>query len=206
MFDTKEKKERALGTKLFLKAERCSSAKCATIRRPHRPGIHGKSRRRGPTEVGRQLQEKQKIRFSYGVKESYLRRIFARAIASPEITGKVVISLLERRLDNVVYRLGLALSRAVGRQLVGHGHITVNGRKVIVPSFEVKKGDVIGIRSQSQNHPLFHDLEMTLKKQEPPQWLELDKDKKRGKVITLPQEGGAAFNVDSVVDYYIKRM
>lgn len=206
MFDTRERKERALGTKLFLKAERCSSAKCATIRRPQRPGIHGKARRRAPSEVGKQLLEKQKIRFSYGIKEAQLRNIFSKAISSPNVTGHMVIALLERRLDNVVFRLGLAPSRAVGRQLAGHGHFMINGRKVTIPSYQVKIGDVISIRPQSQKHPAFQDLEMTLKKYDPPQWLEMNKDKKEGKVVALPQGVEAVFDVDSVVDYYVKRM
>lgn len=205
MFDTREKKERALGVKLFLKAERCGSAKCATVRRPYRPGAHGK-KRRPLSEVGRQLSEKQKIRFSYGIREAQLRRLFSRAAASSNITSQMIIALLERRLDNIVYRLGLAPSRSVARQLVGHGHFMVNNRKVTIPSYEVGLGDVVSIRPQSRNHPAFGDLEIRLKKYEPPQWLELNKNEKEGKMTAVPQGEDASLNVDLVVDYYAKRV
>lgn len=208
MFNTSEKKERALGTKLFLKADRCNSPKCAAVRRPQqRPGVHGKARRRAPSEVGKQLHEKQKIRFTYGVSESQLRQVFAKATSGSGVTGEVMIGLLERRLDNVIYRLGLAPSRAVARQLVGHGHFIINKRKITIPSYEVKKGDIIAIKPSSQNHLAFKDLEMTLKKYDSPQWLDLDKEKKEGKVITLPTVvEEETFDVDLVVDYYVKRM
>lgn len=205
MFNTREKKERSLGTKLFLKAERCNSPKCVTIRRPTRPGLHGKARRRGVgSEFASQLREKQKIKFSYGIREDYLEKIFTRAARNPGITGQMIISYLERRLDNVIFRLGLAPSRSVGRHLVGHGHIMVNGQRVDIPSFEVKTGNVVSIRPQSKDHPAFKDLANRLKQYEPPVWLSFDKEKFEGKVLSEPKDYDIPFDVNLVVDYYSK--
>lgn len=205
MYGIKEKKERALGTKLFLKGERCNSPKCAAVRKPYRPGVHGKSRRRRVlSEMGLQLQEKQKIRFSYGLREAQMRRIMEKAFKSRGVTGEMIISILERRLDNVVYRLGFARSRSIGRQLVSHGHFLVNGRKVTTPAYEVKVGDVISIRPQSQNNPLLLELKEELKKYDQPIWLKLDKEKIEGEVASLPKDFEMPFNVSKVVDYYSK--
>lgn len=204
MFNTKEKKERSLGVKLFLKPHRCSSPKCVTVRRPTRPGVHGKARRRAPSEFGQQLMEKQKIRFAYGIREAQMRRVFAAASKHKGITGEMIISFLERRLDNVVYRIGLAPSRSVGRQLIGHGHIMVNGKKVTIPSYEVKVNNIITIRPQSKDHLLFKDLAERLKQYEPPVWLVLDRERLEGKVISLPKDFEIPFDVNLVVDYYSK--
>jgi small subunit ribosomal protein S4 len=204
MFNTKEKKERSLGTKLFLKAHRCSSPKCVIIRRPKRPGSHGGDRRRALSEFGQQLREKQKIQFTYGVRETYLKKIFGLAAKNPGVTGPMIIGFLERRLDNAVFRLGFAPSRSVARQLVSHGHILVSGRKVTIPSFQVKTGDTIVIRPQSANHPLLKDLKTNLAKYEPPVWLGLDKEKLEGRVVSLPKDFEIPFDVNLVVDYYSK--
>lgn len=204
MFQTKEKKERSLGVKLFLKPHRCASPKCVTVRRPTRPGVHGKSRRRPLSEFGEQLKEKQKIQFSYGLREAQMRRVFHEALRNPSVTGVMILTLLERRLDNVVYRLGLAPSRSVGRELVSHGHIQVNGRRVDIPSFRVKAGDTISIRPQSKDQAAFKDLSTTLAKYEPPSWLSLDKEKLEGKVVSLPKDFDEAFDLSKVVDYYSK--
>lgn len=206
MFNTKEKKERALGAKLFLKGERCSSPKCAMVRKPYRPGVHGKTYRRSISEVGRQLIEKQKIRLTYGLKESQLKKIFRKAITRRKVISQEVISLLERRLDNTVYRLGFAPSRAVARQVINHGHILVNGRKVNIPSYEVKVGDNISINPKSLNSSIFKDLETSLKKYEPPEWLVLDKEKKTGKVKSLPKDAELIFDINLVVDHYSKKL
>ncbi|HEY4499627.1 MAG TPA: 30S ribosomal protein S4 [Candidatus Paceibacterota bacterium] len=203
MFNTTEKRERSLGTKLFLKGGRCLSQKCATIRRPHRPGMHGK-RRRSVSEVGEQLMEKQKIKYSYGIRESQMQKIFNQAAKHKGVTGDRILQILEQRLDNVVFRLGFALSRSIGRQLVGHGHITVNGRKVTIPSFSVRIGDRIAIRELSKDHPIFKELSVNLKKFEPPVWLSLDQDKMEGKVVGVPQGIDQLFDVNMVVDYYSK--
>jgi len=204
MLKVKEKKERALGVKLFLKAERCNSPKCAFVRRPYYPGVHGQRRRSAPSDFSRQFQEKQKIRFSYGVNESQMKRIFSRAAKNPGITSQMIISFLERRLDNVIYRGGLAPSRFVARQFVSHGHFLVNGRRLTIASYEVKVGDLITIRPQSQNHPSFQEFDLVLKKYEPPVWLSLDKEKHELKVIALPKDLDLPFNANLVIDYYSK--
>ncbi len=203
MFNTQEKKERALGTKLFLKAHRCNSPKCATIRRPSRPGLHGKARHT-TSEFGQQLNEKQKIKVSYGIRESQMRRIFSVASKNPGVTGTMMVQMLERRLDNVLYRMGFAESRSIGRQLAGHGHIMVNGRKVTIPSYLVKVGDVISIRPESKNSPQFKDLAERLKKYDAPVWVSVDPDKLEGKLVSLPKDFEVPFDVNLVVDYYSK--
>ncbi|OGY63816.1 MAG: 30S ribosomal protein S4 [Candidatus Harrisonbacteria bacterium RIFCSPLOWO2_02_FULL_41_13b] len=204
MFPTKEKKERSLGVKLFLKPERCNSPKCVTVRRPQHPGLHGKMFRRQLSEFGLQLKEKQKIRFTYGIRERHFRKIFQSAAKNPGVTGQMIFHILEKRLDNVVYRLGLAPSRSVARQLVGHGHIMVNNRKVTIPSFQVKVGELISIRQQSKEHPAFKELANSLKKYDPPIWLAMDSEKFQGKVLSEPKDLEIPFDVNLVVDYYSK--
>jgi len=204
MFPTKEKKERSLGVKLFLKPERCNSPKCVTVRRPQRPGLHGKMFRRQLSEFGSQLKEKQKIRFTYGIRERHFRKIFQSAAKNPGVTGQMIFHILEKRLDNVVYRLGFAASRSVARQLVGHGHIMVNNRKVTIPSFQVKVGDIVFIRPQSREHSVFKDLINNLKKYEPPIWLAMDQEKLQGKVLSEPKDLEIPFDANLVVDYYSK--
>ena len=205
MFNTREKKERSLGTRLLLKPYRCLSPKCVAVRRPQRPGMHGGKRRRGqPSEFGQQLREKQKIKFTYGIRETQLNNVFSKASKNPGITGEMLISYLERRLDNVVFRIGLAPSRSVGRQLVGHGHIKVNGRRVTIPSYEVRVNDLISIRPQSQDHPAFKDLSTNLKNYQTPIWLSLNNEKLEGKVVSLPKDLENLFDVNLVVDYYNK--
>lgn len=203
MFDTREKKERSLGTKLFLKAHRCASPKCVMVRRPTRPGAHGKARRRGTaSEFAELLQEKQRFRVTYGLREAQMRRLFERAMRHRGVTGELFLQFLERRLDNVVYRLGFAPSRSVARQLVGHGHVLVNGRKVTVPSYEVRIGDAMTVRPQSKNHPVFREAENTLKRYDPPSWLTLNKEEMKGALNALPRDFDAPFQVHKVVDYY----
>ena len=201
MLPLKEKKERALGTKLFLKAERCSSPKCALTRRPYRPGMHGKSRK-VLSEYGRQLLEKQKIKISYGLNERQIRTIFQKALKKPAAIKDFIIRELETRLDNVVFKLGLASSRRIARQIVSHGHILVDGRKVSTPSFKVGVGDLISIRPQSKNLSNFKDLSNILKNYQPPAWLTLDKEKMEGKVLVFPQEVDGVFDISLVTDYY----
>jgi small subunit ribosomal protein S4 len=204
MFDTREKRERSLGTKLLLKPTRCASPKCATVRRPNKPGLHGKRRRGQLSEFGQQLAEKQKIKFSYGVRDIYLEKIFRKAEKNTEATGDRIMILLEERLDNVVFRLGFAPSRSVGRQLVGHGHIALNGKKTTAPSCAVKVGDIISIHPPSKDHPVFKDLADSLKNYQPPEWLSVDPDKLEGKVVSEPKNLDIMFNVNLVVDYYSK--
>ncbi|MST04445.1 MAG: 30S ribosomal protein S4 [Candidatus Pacebacteria bacterium] len=204
MFNTTEKRERALGVKLFLKGKRCSSAKCAVIRRQQKPGQHGAARVRAMSEYGTQLKEKQKFQFSYGIRESQVRSLFTKALKSSAITGQTFLSLLESRLDNVVFRLGFAESRSIARQMVSHGHITVNGRKLNIPSYSVSLGDVISIRKESRDLKNFLELANYLKKYEAPVWLSLDKEKLEGKVLEKPKDFDISFDVNLVVDYYSK--
>jgi len=203
MFDTSEKKERALGVKLFLKANRCNSQKCATIRRPQRPGLHGKARRT-LSEFGSQLAEKQKIKFSYGIREAQMQKVFDTASKSKGITSEMIMQLLERRLDNAVFRLGLTGSRAVARQIIGHGHIFVDGKRVSIPSYLVEVGDKISIRPKSKDFVYFKDLGEKLKNFDAPVWLKLNKETYEGEVVSMPKEYDVPFDVNMVVDYYSK--
>lgn len=204
MFNTREKKERSLGTRLFLKATRSASPKSAMVRRPHRPGEHGKDRRRAPSEFGKQLAEKQKFKAAYGLRESAIRQVFMKASKSAATTGPLFLSLLERRLDNVVYRLGFAPSRSVARQIIGHGHMLLNGRRVTIPSILVRQGDVITIRPQSRDNASFRTLKETLPKYQTPTWLTINAEKEEGKVSSMPKDLEMPFDVALVVDYYSK--
>jgi small subunit ribosomal protein S4 len=200
-----EKRERALGTKLFLKGERCSSAKCAAVKRPYRPGEHSKTKRfRKSSEYGRQLGEKQKIRFSYGLKEKELEKYFVLADKSGEPTDTALIELLESRLDNVVFRLGFVSSRRIARQLVSHGHIMVNNRRVTVPSISLKAADEVSFRKESADHSLLKDLAGRLKNYQTPVWLKLDKEKLVGEVLSKPKDVEMPFDLNLVVNYYSK--
>ncbi|RLC80605.1 MAG: 30S ribosomal protein S4 [Chloroflexi bacterium] len=176
------------GIKLFLKGERCYTSKCAMERRPYPPGMHGPERRRAkPSDYGIRLREKQKLRRIYGVMERQFRRYFDMATRSKGMTGQVLLTLLERRLDNVVYRLGFASSRAQARQLVRHGHFTVNGRKVNIPSYLVKPGDVIAVRDESKEKTYFKKLAEEMEQVSVPPWLSLDPMTMSGRVLELPR-------------------
>ncbi len=183
---------RRLGQKLFLKGERCASQKCSMIRRPYPPGQKSKRRRSPLSEYGRQLQEKQKIRFSYGMGErqfkKYVKECLARA--SKEGRGFVdfLVERLENRLDNVVFRAGLANSRSRARFYVTHGHFFVNKKRVDLPSYQIKKGDIISIREKSEKKSPFKDLNISLKKHQPPSWLALDQENLNVKVIGIPSK------------------
>jgi len=203
MLHLKEKKERSLGVKLFLKGERCNSPKCALTRRPYRPGIHGK-RRRVVSEYGHQLSEKQKIKFSYGLNERQLRTIFQKALKKPGAIKDFIVKALETRLDSTIFRLGIASSKRIARQMVSHGHILVNGKRVSAPSYKVLIGDVICIRPQSKGMSMFKDLKNSLKNYQVPTWLALDQEKIEGKILAFPSEVDSAFDINLVVDYYSK--
>lgn len=204
LLKAKEKKERSLGTKLFLKGERCSSPKCVMVRRPYRPGVHGKARRRALSEYGTQLLEKQRIRISYGLREEQLARIFKEALRKSGAIGELIVNALERQLYNVVFRLGLASSRIIARQLVNHGHFLVNSKKVTIPSYQVRVGDIITIKPASKELLIFKDLPNIIKKYEPPDWLEINKENLEGRVKFLPQNIEIPFDINLVVDYYSK--
>lgn len=200
----KEKKERALGERLQLKGERCKSPKCAMIRKPYRPGMHGKKRRRALSDFGRQLQEKQKFKISYNLNEGNLRQLFNKAAKKTGSVADRLLELLESRLDNVVFRLGFAPSRAMARQLLIHGHITVNGRRVRAPGYEVKPDDVIAIRKESADKIPFKELRESLKKYELPSWLYLDIDKLEGKVLSRPKDMTLPFEINLLVESFSK--
>ncbi|MBU2101448.1 30S ribosomal protein S4 [Patescibacteria group bacterium] len=204
-----EKKERSLGVKLSRKGERANSPKAALIRKPYRPGPQGKKFRRKISEFGSQLQEKQKIKFSYGVTEKQLRNMFRevekRTMHQDISAADEVIRTLESRLDNVIMRLGLTEGRSLARQMVSHGHFIVNGKRVKTPSYKVKVGDKISIRLQSQTMAYFDEVKDKVKKYEPPTWLKLDKSSLEGEVVGSPDVLDALFNVGLVVDYYSKK-
>jgi small subunit ribosomal protein S4 len=170
--------------KLFLKGERCYTEKCAIEKRNFPPGQHGKTRKQKMQGYGVQLREKQKVKRIYGVLEDQFRRYFESADRTRGITGETLLQLLERRFDNVIYRLGLATSRAQARQLVRHGHFQVNGKKVDIPSYSLRSGDVVTIRPTSQKAPtILHAIE-EVKGRGIPAWLSFDGA--AGKVVSLP--------------------
>jgi small subunit ribosomal protein S4 len=174
------------GMKLFLKGERCYTEKCAIEKRNLPPGQHGKLRKAKLVGYGLQLREKQKVKRIYGVLENQFRRYFEMADRTRGITGETLLQLLERRLDNVIYRLGLSTSRPQARQLVRHGHFLVNGRKVDVPSYSVKAGDVITVRGPSaQNTAIQHAME-EVKGRGIPDWLQFDAGNMTGRIQSLP--------------------
>ena len=177
---------RRAGMKLFLKGTRCHTDKCAIERRAYAPGEHGKSRRIKETNYGLQLREKQKARRLYGVLERQFRNYFEKAAEAKGVTGEVLLQMLERRLDNVVYRLGLAANRSQARQIVRHGHITVNGRKVDIPSFLVKPGQEVQVREKSRKLAVILTSLEARKGQSAPEWLQLDADRMIGKVLSVP--------------------
>lgn len=174
------------GMKLFLKGERCYGEKCAIDRRNVPPGQHGKGRRARLLGYGLQLREKQKVRRMYGVLERQFRRYFEKADRQKGVTGETLLQLLERRLDNVVYRLGFAASRPQARQLVRHGHFTVNGRRTNVPSFSVNAGDVIAVRPSSAKNPAIAYAMEEVKGRGIPEWLELDGENLSGSLTAAP--------------------
>lgn len=174
------------GMKLYLKGDRCYSGKCAVDRKSYAPGMHGQARQKKVSEYGVQLREKQKTRRIYGVLEKQFRGYFEKAERQQGITGENLLKTLERRLDNVVYRLGLGASRVEARQLVRHGHFTVNGHKVDIPSFQVKIGDVIEVKEKSKESPRLKELMERAADRTPPQWLEYEADAARGRVVAFP--------------------
>ena len=198
------KKCRREGKKLFLKGERCYGVKCAMIKRPYAPGEHGQARRMGLSEYGIQLREKQKVKRTYGILEKQFRKYYEMASKAKGNTGSLLSGLLERRLDNAVYRLGLADSRNKARQLVNHGHFLLNGKKVDIPSCLVKEGDLISIKNE--NGACFQDLKKTLKNYKTPSWLSLDYQKLQGKVISLPvaKEIDIDIDIHLVIEHYSK--
>src|SRR5574338_907206 len=174
------------GMKLFLKGERCYTEKCAIEKRNLPPGEHGKMRKAKLVGYGLQLREKQKVKRIYGVLENQFRRYFEMADRTRGITGETLLQLLERRLDNVIYRLGLATSRAQARQFVRHGHFMVNGRKVDVPSYSLRAGDLVAVKEASQKIVRINEALAAVDRRGVPQWITLDKENFRGAINQLP--------------------
>ena len=193
------------GCKLFLKGDRCYTKKCAFERRPTAPGAHGneKSMKR-PSEYNRQLREKQKVKRTYGLLEKQMRKYYDIAANTKGVTGEVMLSLIERRLDNVVYRLGFGASRAQARQIVNHGLMTVNGKVVDIASFEVSMGDVIAVKESKRDYTMFKNLKDM--KVVCPKWLELDMANLSGKVVALPKRDDidAGIKETLIVELYSK--
>ena len=193
------------GTKLFLKGERCMSGKCALERRSTVPGQHGAANKK-VREYGMHLREKQKTRRYYGVLETQFRNLYAEAERKPGMTGENLLVLLERRLDNTIYRMGMAESRREARQLVLHGHFTVNGKKVTIPSIAVKVGDVIAIKEGKRDNAKIKGLIEGLATKLSPKWLEVDRTNAVAKVIALPEREDIDFdfNEQLIVEFYSK--
>jgi small subunit ribosomal protein S4 len=189
--------------KLFLKGSRCYTRKCAIERRPTPPGQHG-VRRRKMSDYGTQLREKQKVRRVYMVLERQFKRYFDSAESRPGVTGENLLRLLETRLDNTVFRMGFASSRAQARQLVSHGHFAVNGRATSVPSLQVREGDRIEVRESSRGTHYFKNVKDALRAAQRPDWLSVDVDQLAGTVVELPRRDQmpAELNEQLVVEYY----
>lgn len=203
--DAKCRKCRRAGEKLFLKGERCNSPKCAMIRKPSVPGVHGKKMSRGGSEYGKQLAMKQKIKRIYGILEKQFRKHFADAQKKKGVLGDNLMARLELRLDNVVYRCGFAPSRSLARQLVNHGAFRVNGRKVDIPSFETKVGDVISISEFKKEKNYFKNQAQFLKnRKEQISWISFDPAQMEAKIISRPDRASVGVSVDPqmVVEYY----
>jgi small subunit ribosomal protein S4 len=192
--------------KLYLKGDRCLSDKCAINKRNYAPGLHGQRRRTKLSEYGLQLREKQKVKRFYGLLESQFRSYFHKAARSKGVTGSELLVRLERRFDNVVFQMGFADSRAQARQLVRHGHLRINGRKVNIPSFLVKQGDVIDLRDKSRQMDLLRGNMERLGQRQIPEWLHVDATAMRGVIQTLPRREDITmpFQEQLIVELYSK--
>jgi small subunit ribosomal protein S4 len=195
------------GMKLFLKGERCHSEKCAIEKRNFVPGQHGKDRKAKIVGYGLQLREKQKTKRVYGLLETQFRNNFEKAAHMKGITGDNLLSLMERRLDSVIYRMGFATSRAQARQVVRHGHIQVNGRKVDIPSFVVKPGEEISVRESSKNNPTILTARDATAHAPSPSWMDVDRDGLKGKISSMPRRDELVqipINEQLIVELYSK--
>jgi small subunit ribosomal protein S4 len=195
------------GMKLFLKGERCHTDKCAIEKRNFVPGQHGKEKKQKIVGYGLQLREKQKARRYYGILEGQFRNYFEKGSKMKGITGDNLLSMLEKRLDNVIYRMGFGTSRSQSRQIVRHGHIQVNGRKVNIPSFQVKPGDLVEVREKSKQNPvILHARDVTAASPNP-NWLEVDRDNLKAKVVQQPKREELVqiqLNEQLIVELYSK--
>lgn len=195
------------GMKLFLKGERCHTEKCAIEKRNFPPGQHGKDRKPKIVGYGLQLREKQKARRYYGLMELQFRNLFEKAAATKGITGENLLNMLERRLDNTIFRIGFGTSRAQARQIVRHGHIQVNGRKVNIPSFVVKPGDVVEVRETSKSNATILASRDATAHAPSPNWLDVDREALKARVITQPKRDDLVqiqLNEQLIVELYSK--
>jgi len=205
MPETLCKKCRREGEKLFLKGEKCSSPRCPFVRRSYGPGQHGaSSMRRRSSEYGEQLREKQKVKRIYGIRERQFSNYFKKASKSKGITGEVLLSILEKRLDNAIFKLGFANSRNHARQTISHGHIQVNGKKVDISSYGLKTGDTMSFSSVFQKKDDLKKISERIKSYNSPAWLEIDKKKVEGKVVSDPkrEDSDQTINENLIVEYY----
>ena len=199
---------RRLGQKLFLKGEKCSSPKCPMVKKPYPPGLQRKRRRSILlSEYGKELNEKQKLKNYYGLRENQFKRYveeILKARGKVEDAGILLIKKLEKRLDNVVFRLGFARSRREARELVSHGHFLVDSKPVNIPSFQVEKGQVISVKESKKKKPYFKNLSVFLKNYQPPAWLKLDSQKMEGKIIEEPtgEDIGVPVDVSAIFEFY----
>ncbi len=193
--------------KLFLKGERCHTEKCAIEKRNFAPGQHGKDKKSKVVGYGLQLREKQKARRYYQVLEGQFRNLYEKAVKQKGITGELMLAALEKRLDNVMFRIGLATSRAQGRQLVRHGHVSVNGKKVNIPSFTVKPGDSVEIRESSKNNTSILAARDATAHTPSPAWLEVDRDALKARILQQPKREELVqiqLNEQLIVELYSK--
>ena len=193
------------GTKLFLKGDRCFTDKCAYDRRPYAPGQHGRARKK-TSDYAVQLREKQKVRRVYGVLEKQFHGYFVKADMAKGVTGSILLSYLERRMDNVIYRLGFANSRNQARQLVRHGIFTLNGHKVTIPSLQVRVGDEIAVPEKNRKIPVLAEAQEAIARRGCPAWLEVDAAAFKGAVKALPQRDDIQFPINEhmIVELYSK--
>jgi small subunit ribosomal protein S4 len=207
MTNSKCKICRRAGEKLFLKGEKCLTAKCTLVKKPYTPGLAQSQRKHRSmvTEFGRQLKDKQKVRNMYGMRERQFVNYVREAMKKTGNPAENLFVLLESRVDNVVFRSGFANSRSLARQMVSHGHITVNGRKIDIPSYRMKKGDVIGVREGSMKSPLFTELGKKLEKHSAPVWVKLDPKKIHAEVIGVPkieEASDSGIDLPTVIGFY----
>ncbi len=207
MRDKKCKICRRLGVKLFLKGERCLSPKCPMITKPYAPGEKGKKRTRPPSEYGKELREKQKLKNWYNLKERQFRKYVKEVLekrGKVEDAGALLIRKLESRLDNVVFRMGFTPSRVQARQIVNHGHFLVNGKKVNIPSYQVKKGDKISLQPSSHKKVMFQNLPTILKKYQAPSWIKVNIEKLEGEIVGQPnlEEAGLPAEISTIFEFY----
>jgi len=198
---------RRLGVKLFLKGDRCFSPKCSMVRKAYPPGKKGKRRIKAPSEYGKELREKQKLKNWYNLKERQFRKYVKEVLEKRgrvKDTSSVLVKTLESRLDNVIFRLGFANSRVQAKQLVSHGHFLVSGKSIDTPSYQLKKGDVVVLKPQKIKKTIFQNLKNLLKKHKTPSWLELDIEKLEGKVIGEPtiEEVAPPVEISAIFEFY----